>query len=188
MNQPTNRRVSPVATFAMVAGLAVAAHAQTTSVGSVDLANGQANEGTLAPSADPAPVPAQASDGRKPEPSTYDKIWANLTQLYKNDSNPVVQQVLFSGRYQHEFAAIDADQGDLDEWNVRRMRLGPRITLFRTFTLHAEVEVNPQERDPFYMRFTDAYVQWNKSSRLVMTFGKQGPRSHSRARRRRRNS
>jgi phosphate-selective porin OprO/OprP len=54
------------------------------------------------------------------------------------------------------------------------MRLGPRITLFRTFTLHAEIEVNPQERDPFYMRFTDAYLQWNKSSRWVMTFGKQG--------------
>jgi phosphate-selective porin OprO/OprP len=117
---------------------------------------------------------AQTSGGTKPEPSTYDKIWMRLTQWYKDDSNPVIQQVLFSGRYQHEFAAIDADQGDLEEWNVRRVRLGPRITLFRTFTLHAEVEVNPQERDPFYVRFTDAYLQWNKSSRFVLTFGKQG--------------
>jgi phosphate-selective porin OprO/OprP len=117
---------------------------------------------------------AQSTGGAKPEPSTYDKIWTGFTQWYKNDSNRVVQQVLFSGRYQHEFAAIDADQGDLDEWNVRRMRLGPRVTLFRTFTLHAEIEVNPQEHDPFYVRFTDAYLQWNKSSRLVLTFGKQG--------------
>jgi phosphate-selective porin OprO/OprP len=158
----------------MIVGLAAAAHAQTTSVGPIDFATGHANEETAAPALDAAPLPAQASGGPKPEGSTYDRIWANFTQLYKNDANPVVQQVLFSGRYQHEFAAIDADQGDLDEWNVRRMRLGPRITLFRTFTLHAEVEVNPQERDPFYMRFTDAYVQWNKSSRVVMTFGKQG--------------
>ena len=120
-----------------------------------------------------ATAQVQAS-GAKPEPSTYDKIWASFTQLYKNDRNPVVQQVLFSGRYQHEFAAIGADQGDLDEWNVRRMRLGPRITLFRKFLLHAEVEVNPQERNPFYVRLTDAYLQWNKSSRVVMTFGKQG--------------
>jgi phosphate-selective porin OprO and OprP len=110
----------------------------------------------------------------KPEPSTYDKVWAKFTDVYKDDSNPVVQQVLFTGRFQHDFAAIDADQGDLDEWNVRRMRLGPRITLFRSFLLHAEVEVNPQERDPFYVRFTDAYLQWNKSSRLTFTFGKQG--------------
>ena len=44
------------------------------------------------------------------------------------------------------------------EWNVRRMRFGPRITFFRNFLLHAEVEVNPQEHDPFYVRLTDAYV------------------------------
>jgi phosphate-selective porin OprO/OprP len=121
----------------------------------------------------PAPSVAQTAGGARPEPSTYDRIWTTFTQWYKNDTNPVVQQVLFSGRYQHDFAAIDADQGDLEEWNVRRMRLGPRLTLFRTFTLHAEVEVNPQERDPFYVRFTDAYLQWNRSSRTVLTFGKQ---------------
>jgi phosphate-selective porin OprO/OprP len=134
--------------FALVTCLAAAAHAQT--------------------------AQTTSSSGQKPEPSTYDRIWASFSQLYKDEGNPVVQQVLFSGRYQYEFAAIDADQGDVDEWNVRRMRLGPRITLFRTFTLHVEAEVNPQERDPFYVRLTDAYLQWNKSSRLVMTVGKQG--------------
>ncbi len=173
VNQPA-QKVSPLATFAMIAGLAVAAQAQTTSVGPVDLSTGQVNEGKLALSPAAAPVRAQASGGQKPEASTYSKIWATFTQWYKNDSNPVVQQVLFTGRYQQDFAAIDADQGDLEEWNVRRLRLGPRITLFRTFTLHTEVELNPQERDPFYVRLTDAYVQWNKSSRLAMTFGKQG--------------
>jgi phosphate-selective porin OprO/OprP len=116
---------------------------------------------------------AQPPNGQKPEPSTYDQVWTAFTQLYKDDGNPVVQQVLFSGRYQYEFAAIDADQGNHDEWNVRRMRLGPRITFFRTLSFHAEVELNPQERDPLYVRITDAYVQWNKSSRLVMTVGKQ---------------
>lgn len=125
-------------------------------------------------SAQPQAQPTQPPAAAKPEPSVYDKIWAQVTQWYRNDSNPVIQQVLFTGRYHHDFATIDADQGDLDEWNVRRMRLGPRVTLFRTFTLHTEIEVNPQERDPFYLRLTDAYLQWNKSSRAVMTFGKQG--------------
>jgi phosphate-selective porin OprO/OprP len=115
----------------------------------------------------------QTASAKEP-PSTYDKIWARFTQWYKNDGNPVVQQVLFTGRFQHEFAAVAADEGDHEEWNVRRMRLGPRITLFRDFTLHAEMEVNPQERDPFYLRITDAYLQWSKSSRTVMTVGKQG--------------
>jgi phosphate-selective porin OprO/OprP len=105
--------------------------------------------------------------------STYDKIW-KFTKWYENNSNPVIQRVLFSGRYQHEFAAIDADEGDLDEWNVRRMRLGPRVTFLRTFTFHGEVELNPQEADPLYVRFTDLYVQWSKNRRFAVTAGKQG--------------
>jgi phosphate-selective porin OprO/OprP len=106
--------------------------------------------------------------------SIYDKIWQQLTTIYDDSSNPVVQRVLFSGRFQHDFAAIGADQGDHDEWNTRRLRLGPRVTLFRTFTLHVEAELNPQEMDPLYTRLTDAYLQWSRSGRLVVTAGKQG--------------
>jgi phosphate-selective porin OprO and OprP len=111
--------------------------------------------------------------GEIKDPSIYDKIW-KFTEWYSDESNPIVQKVLFSGRYQHEFATIDSEEGDLDEWNVRRMRLGPRMTLFRALTLHAEVELNPQEHDPLYMRFTDFYVQWVKSDRVTVTAGKQG--------------
>jgi phosphate-selective porin OprO/OprP len=117
---------------------------------------------------------AHAQQANPEEPSTYDKIWNNFTRWYRNDSNPVVQQVLFSGRFQHDFATIDADEGDHGESNIRRLRLGPRITVFRTFTLHGEVELNPQERNPTYVRFTDLYVQWNRSSKAVLTVGKQG--------------
>jgi phosphate-selective porin OprO/OprP len=124
-----------------------------------------------APAAATSPATQESSDS--PRRSTYDKIW-KFAEWYQNDSNPFVQRVLFSGRYQHEYAAIDADEGDLSEWNVRRMRLGPRITLFRTFTVHGEVELNPQEADPLYVRVTDLYVQWNKSSRFALTVGKQG--------------
>jgi phosphate-selective porin OprO and OprP len=105
--------------------------------------------------------------------SIYDKIWQEFTTIYDDSSNPVVQRVLFSGRFQHDFAAIGADQGDHDEWNTRRLRLGPRVTLFRTFTLSVEAELNPQEMDPLYMRLTDAYLQWSRSGRFVVTAGKQ---------------
>jgi len=118
-----------------------------------------------------APARAQGSDVK--EPSTYDKIW-KFAEWYSDDSNPVVQKVLFSGRYQHDFALIRSDQGDMHEWNVRRMRLGPRITLFHDVTLHSEIELNPQEHDPLYMRFTDFYVLWAKSPRAAITVGKQG--------------
>ena len=121
------------------------------------------------PAAKRKPEDSQAS-GEKKE-STYDKIW-KFAEWYEDDSNPIVQRVLFSGRYQHEFATVDADEGDVDEWNVRRMRLGSRVTLFRRFTFHGELDVEPQERDPFYLRLTDFYLQWSKSGRLVLTLGK----------------
>ena len=108
------------------------------------------------------------------EPSSYDKVWRTFTNIYRNDDNPAVQQVLFTGRFQHDFATLNSDQGDHDESNVRRLRLGPRITFLRNFLFHTEIELNPQERDPFYMRLTDLYVQWNKSSGLALTVGKQG--------------
>ena len=61
----------------------------------------------------------------------------------------------------------------MNEWNVRRLRIGPRITLFRRLTFHTELELDPQRHDPFYVRLTDAYVQWTKNARFVVTVGKQ---------------
>ena len=116
-----------------------------------------------------ASAPAQTAPA---EESTYDKIWKRVTTVYDNPSNRVVQRVLFTGRFQHEFAAVNADEGDHDEWNTRRFRVGPRVTLFKTFTLHGEAELNPQEHNPLYVRLTDMYVQWSPSGQLAVTVGK----------------
>jgi phosphate-selective porin OprO/OprP len=105
--------------------------------------------------------------------SIYDKVW-KFAEWYEDESNPAVQKVLFTGRFQYEFAGVDSDQGDHSEWNLRRLRLGPRITFLRTWLFHGEVELNPQENDPTYVRLTDFYVQWTRSPEVVLTFGKQG--------------
>ncbi|MEQ1761085.1 MAG: porin [Vicinamibacterales bacterium] len=125
-----------------------------------------------AQSAGTSAPPSTAAAVTAPEPSIYDRVW-RFAEWYRDGSNPVVQRVLFTGRYQQDFAVVGADQGDLNEWNVRRLRLGPRVTMFQKWTVHAEVELNPQERDPFYVRFTDAYVQWAPSTRAAVTVGKQ---------------
>ena len=122
-------------------------------------------------------IGALAQGDQKPAPkppSNYDKIWPKFTDWYSDKENRVVQRILFTGRFQVDYADVDADQGNHSEWNVRRLRLGPRITFFRDYLFHAEVELNPQEQDPFYVRFTDAYVQWQKHPRAVITVGKQG--------------
>ena len=105
--------------------------------------------------------------------SIYDDIW-QLAEWYRSDQNGTVQSVLFSGRVQYEFAAVDADQGTHNEWNVRRMRLGVKSGLFHRFTVHVEAGFNPQERAPFFKRLTDAYVEWEASDVLSLTVGKQG--------------
>lgn len=119
-------------------------------------------------------VPAfPQSPAVEPPPSTFDRIW-RFTDLYRDDGNRVVQRVQLSGRYQHDFALVDAEQGDHDEWNVRRMRLGPRITFLRNFQFSGELELNPQEHDPLYVRLTDFYVQWSRGAALAVTVGKHG--------------
>jgi phosphate-selective porin OprO/OprP len=124
----------------------------------------------------PVAASAQTAAAAK-EPSAYDRIWGSFTNVYADDTNPVVQRVLLSGRFHYDFATIDSDQGDHDERNLRRLRIGPRITLFRKYTFHAEVELDPQRDksrgEPFYVRFTDLYVMWTKTPQFVLTVGKQ---------------
>jgi phosphate-selective porin OprO/OprP len=118
------------------------------------------------------PSSAQSSTEQK-QPSTYDRIWTRLTNWYDDKENPVVQRVLFTGRFHHDLAMVEADQGDWRESNIRRVRFGTRVTMFRDFLAHAEVEVNPQEREPFYLRMTDAYIAWQKNPKSVVMVGKQ---------------
>ena len=51
---------------------------------------------------------------------------------------------------------------------------GPENHVVPHVTLHSEVELNPQERDPLYMRFTDFYCNGRGAAALAITVGKQG--------------
>lgn len=119
------------------------------------------------------PLTASAQTAEPKPPSTYDRVWSKLTDWHNDKSNPVVQRVLFTGRFHHDLALVEADQGDWRESNIRRVRFGARITMFQNYLVHAEMEVNPQERNPFYTRITDAYVAWQKNPKSVITVGKQ---------------
>ncbi len=107
----------------------------------------------------------------EPQPLTFDSIW-KFADWYENDDNSVIQSLQFSGRFQLDYTVVDADQGHHTEWNIRRFRFGAKAKLFQNFTLHGEVEVNPQEADPVLTRITDMYFQWNRSERFNATIGK----------------
>lgn len=119
------------------------------------------------------PTAARETTASAGSASIYDRVW-RFAEWYRNDQARVVQRVQFTGRFQQDYARVDSRQGDHAEWNIRRFRVGGRVTMMRTWLVHAEVELNPQERDPLYVRFTDAYLQWTKSARFVVTAGKQG--------------
>ncbi len=105
--------------------------------------------------------------------STLDDIW-KLAEWYDNDQNETVQSVLFSGRFQYEYATVDADQGTHNDWNVRRMRLGVKSEFFHQLTVHVEAGFDPDDGGDFYRRLTDTYVEWQASDVLALKVGKQG--------------
>src|SRR4030095_4609268 len=81
-----------------------------------------------------APWNAEAQTTEKSNTDAYKKIW-KFADWYKNDQNPVVQSVQFTGRFQLDYATVNADQADHSEWNIRRMRVGAKSKLFKTLTL-----------------------------------------------------
>ncbi len=127
--------------------------------------------GTLA--AEPPTALATQARSAEQQPSTFDTIW-KFADWYENEDNSVIQRLQFSGRFQLDYAVVDADQGKHTEWNIRRFRFGAKAKLFKNFTLHGEVELNPQEADPVFTRITDLYFQWNRSERFEATIGKHG--------------
>ena len=118
--------------------------------------------------AEPAPDANAAADP-VPAPSIYDRIWRQ-TKLYQNADDPVIQSLEFTGRFQLDYAVID--QADFHELDIRRFRVGGKATLFHEFTVHAEVDLAP-EQDPVYARLTDAYVSWSPYENFAITAGKQ---------------
>src|SRR5688500_11602426 len=91
-------------------------------------AQAQVLDRPLAASAVAAASAAPQAAPAKEQPSVYDRIWTDFTQWYKNDDNPAIQQVLFTGRFQHDFATVSADQGDHDESRSEERRVGKEGT------------------------------------------------------------
>ena len=135
-----------------------------------------------------------ASSGKQPigknviteapkEESVFDKIWA-LPHLYKNEHNPIIEELSFTGRYQGQFYSADSQKGDETDWDNRRFRLGLEAVMFDKFLkLKADVDSNlnshnavNSERARFYERFTDLYARFQFADEFNVTIGKQEPK------------
>ena len=117
-----------------------------------------------------APVPEAPK-----EESTLDKIWS-LATLYKNKENPVIQKLAFTGRYHGQYGWLDSDQGNYDDWENRRFRLGLNAQLFQDFELKAEMFGDLNSGGDFYEGFTEVFLAWKPDDAFNLTVGKQKPR------------
>src|SRR5690349_10918084 len=81
--------------------------------------------------------------------SIYDKIWG-LTTLYKNKDNAFLQELSLVGREQFDWFYFDANQGQEDDWVVRRTRIGLKAKVLQNITLHTELDLNLQDPNPLY--------------------------------------
>ena len=117
-----------------------------------------------------------ASDGtsfRKPQ-DRFKEIWS-LAEIYRSDSDAILESFALTGRFQLDYALYDADEGSYDDWKVRRFRFGFKARLFESTTAHLEGDLDIQKADPFYKRLTDANISWSfPNEGLKVRVGKQG--------------
>ncbi len=109
------------------------------------------------------------------EESPFDKIWS-LFSLYKNDSNPILQELNFSGRYQGQYYSIDGDKSSDDDWDHRRFRLGVKAKMLdKKLSLNAEIfsELNPGGE--FYAGFKNLNLSYKFSDEFNVKVGKLEP-------------
>lgn len=106
------------------------------------------------------------------EESIYDKIWS-MAVLYKNKDNPYIQELNLVGREHIDWFYFDADQGQDDDWVIRRTRIGLKALMFENIAVHVETDLNLQNPDPLYTKLTDAYIQWAPSKAFKLAVGKQ---------------
>lgn len=112
------------------------------------------------------------------EKSIYDKIW-DLAQLYKNDSNPVLEQFDLIGRFQMDYFNVDSNRGNNDFFEIRRFRLGvDSWWADRHMELKAEMDTNLRgfhSDSIFYTRMTNMFVNFRISDALSIRAGKFEP-------------
>ncbi|RYD22037.1 MAG: hypothetical protein EOP88_09355, partial [Verrucomicrobiaceae bacterium] len=115
----------------------------------------------------------QAQDNNKVD-EAFEKFFGFAT-LYKDDSNPYLEEFKLRGRYHGQYWDVDADQGSQSDWEDRRSRFGFDAKLFEK---KVEVRADFQSNDGFndiYDGLVDAYIRWKPNSNLSFTAGKMKP-------------
>jgi phosphate-selective porin OprO and OprP len=120
-----------------------------------------------------APDLAATIPSKKPG-SVFDDLW-RLAVLYKDDTNPILQELKLRGRYHGQYHHTDSDRGIDSGWEDRRSRFGFDAKLFEK---KLEVRADFQSSEGFhdvYDGLVDAYLRWKPTQWISLTAGKTKP-------------
>ena len=110
--------------------------------------------------------------------SALDRAWSAAT-LYKDNSNPILEEFNLTGRAQFDYFNVDSDKGKNDFFEIRRVRMG-----VDTFWANRFIEVKAtldttlhsyNAPEVFYNRMTDLYVNFHFCDACNLRVGKFEP-------------
>lgn len=127
--------------------------------------------------------------GKFPGETAWDRTWSAFT-LYKDESNPILQEFSLQGRLQVQYA--DGDSGghyDIedfkdgsdknaqsvwgDHFEARRARLGIKSKWFQNWKFEGQIDVDTTDgADNLYLDIYDLYLSYTASDALTVTAGK----------------
>ena len=134
----------------------------------------------------PAPAPPPEAiglfTGNLADGSAYDRLWS-VPVLYKNDQNPILQELGIVGQLQTQYAYGSDDSGqygteDLAEqstWGnveVRRFRLGLRARLFEKLKFLNLTDLYPDLSPRIYKRTPENYFTYTHNDAFALSVGK----------------
>ena len=89
----------------------------------------------------------------------FQSIW-NAAELYRNPDNTVIQSFTLVGRYHGQYWSVDADQGEADGWENRRMIFGFQSGIYNDFLVELQMKIN-DDFSPIYDELYTAFVAWS---------------------------
>ncbi len=121
------------------------------------------------------PVPARAETDNTPQPGSaaqrFQSLWDKAT-LYRNPNNAVVQSFSLVGRNHGQYWAVDADQGEAEGWDNRRLVFGVQAEIFQDFQVEVQAKIN-SDFSPAYKELFTGFIKWKpEETNTSVTLGR----------------